>query len=81
MWRASISISAAVGCILPTATRGPGLPKQPASRLIGGPPAWGRQYRDLGFSQVEQAAATQAFTDWRRRMMEMPPASDSAADA
>ena len=45
------------------------------------PPAWGRQYRDLGFSQAEQAAATQAFADWRRRMMETPPATDSAADA
>ena len=43
--------------------------------------AWGRQYRDLGFSQAEQAAATQAFTDWRRRMMKTPPASDCAADA
>jgi choline dehydrogenase-like flavoprotein len=44
-------------------------------------PAWGRPYRDLGFSQAEQAAATQAFTDWRRRMRETPPASDCAADA
>jgi monoamine oxidase len=44
------------------------------------PPAWGRQYRDLGFSQAEQAAATQAFADWRQRMMEMPPTSDCAAD-
>jgi len=44
-------------------------------------PAWGRQYCDLGFSQVEQAAAAQALTDWRRRMMETPPASDCAADA
>ena len=44
-------------------------------------PAWGRQYRDLGFSQAEQAAATQAFTDWRRRIMKTPPASDCAADA
>jgi hypothetical protein len=43
-------------------------------------PAWGRQYRDLGFSRAEQAAATQAFGDWRRRMMEMPPTSDCAAD-
>jgi monoamine oxidase len=43
--------------------------------------AWGRQYRDLGFSQVEQAAATQALTDWRRRIMETPPESDCAADA
>ena len=44
-------------------------------------PAWGRQYRDLGFSQAEQAAATQAFADWRQRMMKTPPASDCAADA
>ena len=44
-------------------------------------PAWGRQYRDLGFSQAEQAAATQAFADWRRRMLKTPPASDCAADA
>jgi monoamine oxidase len=44
-------------------------------------PAWGRQHRDLGFSQTEQAAATQAFANWRRRMMEMLPASDCAADA
>ena len=27
-------------------------------------PAWGRQYRDLGFSQTEQAAANQAFAAW-----------------
>ena len=44
-------------------------------------PAWGRQYRDLGFSQAEQAAASQAFTDWGRRMMKTPPATDCAADA
>ena len=81
MWRACVSISAADGYIPPTAIHGPASPKRPASRLIGGPPAWGRQYRDLGFSQTEQAAATQAFTDWRRRMMKTPPASDCAADA
>ena len=44
-------------------------------------PAWGRQYRDLGFSQAEQAAAQQAFIDWRRRIVKTPPASDCAADA
>ena len=43
--------------------------------------AWGRQYRDLGFSQAEQAAATQAFAAWQQRMMKTPPASDCAADA
>ena len=45
------------------------------------PPAWGRQYRDLGFSQPEQGAAARAFADWRRRLMETPPTSDCAADA
>jgi monoamine oxidase len=44
-------------------------------------PAWGWQYHDLGFSRAEQAAAAQAFADWRRRMVETPPASDCAADA
>jgi monoamine oxidase len=44
-------------------------------------PAWGRQYRDLSFSQAEQAAARQAFADWQRHMTEKPPASDCAADA
>ena len=42
-------------------------------------PAWGRQYRDLGFSQAEQAAATQAFTDWRRRIMKTPSQSLAGA--
>jgi monoamine oxidase len=45
------------------------------------PPAWGRQYRDVGFSQAEQAAATRVFADWRRRMAKLPLARDCAADA
>ena len=45
------------------------------------PPAWGRQYRDLGFSRVEQAAAGQAFSAWSRRLETTPPSSDRAADA
>src|SRR5260370_25037238 len=44
-------------------------------------PAWGRQYRDLGFSQTEQAAAKKAFAAWEQRMATAPPASDCAADA
>ena len=44
-------------------------------------PAWGVQYRDLGFSKAEQAAARQAFAAWSERLTTMPPASDSAADA
>jgi monoamine oxidase len=45
------------------------------------PPAWGKQYHDLGFSQAEQTAAAQALANWRRRMTQSPPASDRAADA
>jgi len=75
-----LSISAADGCI-----RRP----QPWTRIAEAAgftidrrtPAWGRQYRDLSFSQAEQAAATRAFADWRRRMAKTPPASDCAADA
>jgi monoamine oxidase len=43
-------------------------------------PAWGVQYRDLGFSKAEQAAARQAFAAWSERLTTMPPASDRAAD-
>jgi monoamine oxidase len=43
-------------------------------------PAWGVQYRDLGFTPAEQAAARQAFAAWIQRLR-TPPASDCAADA
>ncbi|MGO9391622.1 flavin monoamine oxidase family protein [Rhodoblastus sp.] len=44
-------------------------------------PAWGSQYRDLGFTQAEQAAAHQAFADWTEHLQSSPPRSDCAADA
>jgi len=44
-------------------------------------PAWGRQYRNLGFPRAEQAAAGQAAASWSRRLETRPPASDCAADA
>jgi monoamine oxidase len=44
-------------------------------------PAWGVQYRDLGFSREDQVEARQAIASWMRRMGENPPASDCAADA
>jgi monoamine oxidase len=44
-------------------------------------PAWGVQYRDLGFPQAEQTAAKHALEVWRDRLSIMPPASDCAADA
>jgi monoamine oxidase len=43
--------------------------------------AWGAQYRNLGFTAAEQAAAWQAFESWTQRLAAPPPASDCAADA
>lgn len=43
-------------------------------------PAWRTQFRDLGFSPAEQAAANQAFAGWSERLVTMPPPSDRAAD-
>jgi monoamine oxidase len=45
------------------------------------PSAWGDQYRDLGFTAAEQAAAAEAFGAWMQRMATAPPASDRASDA
>lgn len=42
---------------------------------------WGVQYRDLGFSRADHDAAGEAFAAWRRRLEEMSPRSDRAADA
>jgi monoamine oxidase len=43
-------------------------------------PAWRTQYRDLGFSPADQAAAAWALAVWGERLATAPPASDSAAD-
>jgi monoamine oxidase len=43
-------------------------------------PAWGMQYRDLGFSPADQDGAGDALAEWRNRMT-AGPASDRAADA
>ena len=43
--------------------------------------AWGAQYRNLGFTPAEQAAAWIAFESWTQRLARSPPASDCAADA
>lgn len=42
-------------------------------------PAWGKQYRNLGFTPEEQSAAHQAFADWVARMK--TARTDRAADA
>ncbi|MBY5834915.1 FAD-dependent oxidoreductase (plasmid) [Rhizobium leguminosarum] len=46
-----------------------------------GPTAWQGQWRDLGFSQDERAAAAAAWTALEERMRTNPPASDRASDA
>lgn len=45
------------------------------------PPAWGTQFRDLGFPPAEQADARAAFAQWMQRLAQSPPESDCAADA
>jgi len=44
-------------------------------------PAWGNQYRDLGFAPDEQVSARQALDAWKTRLIQTPPATDCAADA
>jgi monoamine oxidase len=44
-------------------------------------PAWGQQYRDLGFPPEDQDAADEAYAAWHGRLMQGPPQSDCAADA
>jgi monoamine oxidase len=43
--------------------------------------AWGNQFRDLGFTAAEQAAARKAMQQWMQRLSQSPPANDCAADA
>jgi len=43
--------------------------------------AWGAQFRNLGFTGEEQAAAWRSFEAWTKRLADTPPASDCAADA
>lgn len=44
-------------------------------------PAWGQQYRNLGFPPSDQRAAREAFEHWLERMEQSPPPSDRASDA
>jgi monoamine oxidase len=43
--------------------------------------AWGTQYRELGFTPVEQADAHHEFGEWAERLSQSPPPSDRASDA
>ncbi len=49
--------------------------------IVRGPSAWRKQWRDLGFSQAEQAAVATAWSELMTRLDEDPPASDRASDA
>jgi monoamine oxidase len=42
---------------------------------------WGVQFRDLGFTPAEQAAARAAFGSWMQRLALVQPSSDRASDA
>ncbi len=44
-------------------------------------PAWGSQFRNLGFSPAEQAAARKAYAAWSERLATAPPPNDIASDA
>ncbi|WP_242186903.1 FAD-dependent oxidoreductase [Sphingomonas sp. CARO-RG-8B-R24-01] len=46
-----------------------------------GMPAWGQQFRNLGFSPHDQRAARTAFEHWLKRMEHAPPSSDRASDS
>ncbi|MCG5238646.1 flavin monoamine oxidase family protein [Azospirillum doebereinerae] len=45
------------------------------------PPAWGNQFRDLGFPASEREDAARALARWTERLATAPPASDRASDA
>ena len=74
------SISAAAGCIRPSATPGPASPKRRGSSSTAGP-GLGVQYTDRGFSAAEHAAARRAYAAWFARLETAPPPSDRAGDA
>lgn len=44
-------------------------------------PAWGTQFRDLGFSREDQAEARKTFSAWMHRLTTLARDSDCAADA
>jgi monoamine oxidase len=43
--------------------------------------AWGEQFKELGFSSKDRAAARNAFALWNEDIRKNPPASDRASDA
>jgi monoamine oxidase len=68
---------------LHSADRNPmvGLAEQRGFAIDRSPSPWRKQYRNLGFSPEEQAAANKAMEEFERRLLNNPPTSDRASDA
>jgi monoamine oxidase len=49
-------------------------------KLDQGRAAWGTQFRDLGFSASDRAAAHQAFDRWTHKLVEVAGTTDRASD-
>ena len=75
------SISAAAGCIRPSATRSPRWPTRQGIELDRSKAAWGEQLRDVGASAGTQEQAWDAYEAFGTRLRRDPPASDRAGDA
>jgi len=56
------------------------LAEEQGVRIDKTPPAWRRQFAQLGFSREEQQEAESAFSDFDRRLRDMPSASDRASE-
>ena len=75
------SISAAAGCIRPSATRSPRWPTPPGVEIDRSKAAWGKQLRDVGAPAGTQEQAWDAYEAFGTRLRRDPPASDRAGDA
>jgi monoamine oxidase len=68
---------------LHSADRNPmvGLAEQKGFAIDRSPSPWRKQYRNLGFSPKEQAAANKAMEAFEERLLNNPPTSDRASDS
>ena len=84
-WTVDLSgMSLDMGCgWLHSAERNPlvAIGREAGFTIERGPTAWQNQWRDLGFSPEERAAAASAWEALEERLRANPPASDRASDA
>jgi monoamine oxidase len=84
-WTVDLSgMSLDMGCgWLHSAERNPlvAIGREAGFTIERGPTAWQNQWRDLGFSPDERAAAVSAWEALEERLRANPPASDRASDA